>query len=149
MNSLLILKHSLLWSLHVFITRIRLPVYFYSTNTKNSNNIKSSLPLDANWVTGFTDAEGYFTVKIFKSKTHSFGWRIKPEFGIALHKRDEALKRMKEYFGVGTIYTDRDYVVYAVRSSFGSPRRVGRYSLQNKKKLAEEVTLPFSALCPG
>ncbi len=34
-----------------------------------------------------------------------------------MHKRDEALlQRIKEYFGVGTIYTDRDYVVYAVRS---------------------------------
>lgn len=117
MNSLLILKLFLLGRLHVFVTRIGLSGYFYSTSSKNSNNIKSSLPLDPNWVTGFTDAEGYFTVKTFKSKAHSFGWRTQPQFGIALHKRDEALlQRIKEYFGVGTIYTDRDYVVYAVRS---------------------------------
>lgn len=147
LNSLLILKFFLLWHLHVFVRRICLPGYFYSTSSKNSNNIKSSLPLDPNWVTGFTDAEGYFTVKTYKSKAHSFGWRIQPEFGIGLHKKDEALlQRIQKYFGVGTIYTDRDYVVYAVRSYFASRRRVGRYSLQNLQKLAEKVILPSSAL---
>jgi hypothetical protein len=34
-----------------------------------------------------------------------------------LHKKDEVLlNRIKEFFGVGTLYTDRNYIVYAVRS---------------------------------
>ena len=81
------------------------------------SNHKFPSDLDPNWVTGFTDAEGCFTIKIYKSPSHRFGWRIQPEFSVLLHKRDEILlNRIKQFLGVGVLYTDRDYLDYNVRS---------------------------------
>jgi len=62
---------------------------FSNKLTKNT----ASSDLDPLWGTGFTDAEGSFSMSIEKSKTHAIGWTIAPCFIITLHKKDiELLK---------------------------------------------------------
>lgn len=69
----------------------------FSTN----NNDK----LDPNWITGFSDAEGCFTVIISKRKD-TLNWRVSVSFEINLHIKDiEILHKIKNYFGVGSIIT--------------------------------------------
>jgi hypothetical protein len=75
-------------------------------NTKNTNNLtKSESKLSPYWVTGFSDAESTFSVKIVsffkkkkketaKDKSRLMGLRILPVFAIELHIRDlEVLKK--------------------------------------------------------
>lgn len=38
------------------------------------NNLNNKL--NSNWITGFTDAEGCFSVGIYKSKTHKVGYGV-------------------------------------------------------------------------
>lgn len=60
--------------------------------------------LNPYWVTGFTVAEGSFSMSILKSKTAAIGWTIEPCFIITLHAKDlELLKAINEFFKVGTI----------------------------------------------
>jgi hypothetical protein len=56
------------------------------------------------YVTGFTDAEGNFTVGISKHATCKSGWNITTVFAIHVHQKDLALlKLIQSFFGVGNI----------------------------------------------
>lgn len=63
--------------------------------------------LNPNWVSGFVDGEGCFTVSISEDKRCKSGWQIRPRFKIHLHIRDkDLLERILLFFQVGTIWTD-------------------------------------------
>lgn len=76
----------------------------------------SSSPLHPQWITGFTDGEGSFGVKIFKAKGYKLGWRLQPFFQIKLNVRDlDILYRIKEYFGGrGTISFEKNSAKYII-----------------------------------
>ena len=63
--------------------------------------------LDPNWVTGFVDAEGCFSVIIEISK--DLKRKVKISFEINLHKKDtDILYKIQSFFGIGTVYTRQD-----------------------------------------
>jgi len=71
-------------------------------NSLNQKNNK----LDPNFVTGFTDAEGCFSLKIV-SNPKSGKLKVQVVFSIGLHKKDRALLDLiKSFFGVGNV-TDK------------------------------------------
>jgi hypothetical protein len=57
------------------------------------------------FITGFTDAEGCFSVSVYKDLTRSIGWRVHAEFLIGLHKRDIGLLKdiQNSLGGIGRI----------------------------------------------
>jgi len=55
---------------------------------------KREFELDPNFVTGFVDDEGCFTVTITRDPINKTGWRVKPAFEIGLHKKDLALLKL-------------------------------------------------------
>jgi len=74
---------------------------------------------------------GSFIIKIVKSASSKLGWVVQPSLQISLHmapscavappmqggRPDEnILHRIKDYFGVGNLSKDRDYIVYSVKS---------------------------------
>jgi len=64
-------------------------------------------------LTGFTDAEGCFTISICQNKNLRIGWQVNLVFSIGLHKKDAALlEKIKSTFGVGKIYKHRKDSVY-------------------------------------
>jgi hypothetical protein len=81
-------------------------------------NTKRKIPsnLDPNWITGFCDAEGCFTVIISK-RSNTLNWRVSVSFEINLHIKDiEILHKIQEYFGVGSVTSrlNRNLCVYRV-----------------------------------
>jgi len=71
--------------------------------------------LDPNWVTGFVDAEGCFSIIIEIPKT--LKWKVRTSFEINLHEKDQdILYKIKSFFGVGAIYhrPDKKKSVYRV-----------------------------------
>jgi hypothetical protein len=65
--------------------------------------------------TGFTDAEGCFSVIL--SKRPNLKWRIMVSFEINLHLKDiSILHSIRDFFGVGTVYSspNRSLCVYRV-----------------------------------
>lgn len=82
------------------------------TNSITGNiDSSSSKKLDPDWITGFTDAEGSFTVPIVKKdNTNNIvkDWRVFPRFAISLHLRDiDLLYQIKDFFGVGSVMINR------------------------------------------
>ena len=75
----------------------------YNYEYRHLNNDSISKLLTPNWVTGFTDAEGCFSVILTKLPTIR-KWRIIVSFEINLHSKDiSVLYKIKDFFGVGSI----------------------------------------------
>lgn len=81
------------------------------------NNIKNKL--NPYWVTGFTDGEGCFYVRLAKSKHHKIGWWVQACFQIGLHIRDkDLLLQIKSFFNeTGSIYNmNNKAIIFQVRN---------------------------------
>jgi hypothetical protein len=78
----------------------------------------SKTRLDPYYITGFTDAEGCFTIKITRNDKCKTGYQIQPVFQIGLHKKDRILlEKIQLYFkGVGSIGYSKDIDVFVVSS---------------------------------
>lgn len=86
-----------------------------STKKDNRRNYACETPLgkgqiqreklDPQYVAGFIDGEGSFSVSIGKHKTLRRGFEVRPEFEIELRKDDqEILERILITIGIGKIY---------------------------------------------
>jgi len=72
------------------------------------------------WITGFSDAESSFVIRVAKT-TSKLGWRIMPIFSIELHIKDlSLLKDVQSYFGIGKLHMrtreKRRTAIYSVQS---------------------------------
>ncbi len=82
--------------------------------------------LTPEYLAGFIDGEGCFSVTIHPHPDSKWGWLIDPDFTINQHKQSrEFLERIQKFFGCGKIYeknTNKSnvltYVVYSRRSIY-------------------------------
>ena len=77
------------------------------------NKLNNTKFINPDWLTGFTDAEGCFTVVI--TQRSNLNWRVIVE--INLHTKDiSILELIKDFFGVGYVTTriDKSKSVYRV-----------------------------------
>ena len=117
----------------------RAPFKFNIENTKNLTKSESKLSPDSAklqdyWVTGFSDAESTFSIKIAKDESRFLGLRIVPVYAIELHIRDiEILKKIKYFFNVGSV---------TVRVRDG--KSTGIYSVQSLKDLTKVIIPHFN-----
>jgi hypothetical protein len=77
----------------------------YSTKApKSYSTTQAPCVLNPNYITGFTDGEGCFTVSIASDSRYKTGYKIKVTFQIGLHINDTTLlEQIKLFFGVGYI----------------------------------------------
>ena len=62
------------------------------------------------WIVGFTDGEGCFSVSIFRNKTTKIGWQVFPEFVITQGEKSlPALRIFEKHFGCGKTYKNKRY----------------------------------------
>jgi len=89
------------------------------------------------FLTGFSDGESNFTVRITKSNSVKVGWVVQPVFQIGLHKKYlNLLKKIQAFLGVGEIYHKEESSNYMVQSLSGLNVIVNhfeRYPLLTKK----------------
>ncbi len=86
--------------------------------------------LDPNWVCGFVDGEGCFSVSVHRNpgarKTN--GWQLQAVFQVYQHQRDRGtLERIRELFGCGSIHPkgpQSSVLTYAVWSLVDLAERV-------------------------
>lgn len=97
--------------------------------------------LHPQWIVGFTDGEGCFSVSINKNLEMKNGYQVLPEFVIVQHKKDaQILHALKKYFKCGVCrqnHGNRD--CYRVRSVSHLSEIIipffMKHSLKTKKKL--------------
>ena len=62
------------------------------------------------WIVGFTDGEGCFSVSIFRNSTTKSGWQIFPEFVITQGMKSlPALRLFESFFGCGKVFVNKRY----------------------------------------
>ena len=82
--------------------------------------------LTPEYLAGFIDGEGCFSVSVHLHSNSRWGWAIDPDFTINQHYQSrELLERIRKFFGCGKIYSKRPdksdvltYVVHSRRSIF-------------------------------
>jgi len=75
----------------------------------NADNQQERLKIE-NWIVGFTDGEGCFSVSFIRNKTTRSGWQIFPEFVITQGEKSlPALKIFQKYFRCGKIFINKRY----------------------------------------
>ena len=63
----------------------------------------SAAPLDPNWIVGFVNGDGHFTLGFQKSSSHRLGFTCKPLFKVSQHPKDAVLlERIAESLGCGS-----------------------------------------------
>ena len=102
--------------------------------------------LNPDWLVGFTDGEGCFSISIFKNKTLKSGYQVFPEFVLTQSAKSlETLEKVQEFFGCGKIYENKRYdnhreslYRYCVRNKTDLIKKIcpffNRYILQTAKK---------------
>ena len=64
-------------------------------------------------MSGFSDAEGTFSLKIIKRLGYKLGWGVEPSFIIGLHARElPLLVKIQTFFGVGKITIGNNNTVH-------------------------------------
>lgn len=90
----------------------------FNSRSYSTSNVKQLTPLNPYWITGFSDAEGCFSISFKKTKSSKVGYYIRPSFIIHLDAKDYSLlEKIKLYFGVGYISKgDKNTFYYGVSS---------------------------------
>src|SRR3989338_3078513 len=87
------------------------------------------------WIVGFTDGEGCFSVSIIKNSTTRLGWQIFPEFVITQgEKSKSSLELVKNFFHCGKIYINRRHDNHK--------ENLCRYCVRSIREISETI-IPF------
>jgi len=74
-----------------------------SENPSGADN-QQERPGFAEWIVGFVDGEGCFSVPIFKNRKTSLGWQAQPTFAVVQGARSiGALQLLERYFECGQV----------------------------------------------
>lgn len=97
------------------------------------------MDLCPNWVVGFTDGKGCFSVGILPDPKNPTGYRVLPEFVIVQDKQDiQTLYALKRFFRCGVVRNQKDCFVYRVRDPKGL-RKVCDFFLRHPLKTRKQV----------
>lgn len=60
------------------------------------------------WIVGFVDGEGCFSVPIYRCPSMRLGWQVQPAFVVVQGERSvHVLHKLKRFFGCGTVRINR------------------------------------------
>lgn len=105
-----------------------------SDNASSADNQQERSGI-ANWICGFVDGEGCFSVSLIRNTTTSSGWQVFPEFVVTQgEKSRSALEMIKRYFECGEIYINRRHDNHK--------ECLLRYCIRSRKDLQEKI-IPF------
>lgn len=91
--------------------------------------------LSSEWVVGFVDGDGCFSVPIFRNHTMTLGWQVRPEFAVAQSASSrDVLDDLVTFFGCGKVYLNRRHDNHR--------EDLLRYCVQRRSDL-EQTIIPF------
>lgn len=100
----------------------------------SADNQQERLKL-ANWIVGFVDGEGCFSVSIFKNRTSKSGFQVMPEFVVTQGQKSiSVLEDIKTFFGCGSIFVNRRHDNHK--------ENIYRFCVRSRNDLYEKI-IPF------
>ena len=99
-----------------------------------------AMELSPEWVVGFVDGEGNFTIGVRRSPTVKIGFQVIPEFRVVQHMRDiDILHALKRFFGFGRVCRNHDdrweYRVRRLEQVREIARFFSEHQLKTKKRI--------------
>jgi hypothetical protein len=86
-------------------------------NNRSFSTLNLNSDLNPWFLTGFSDAEGCFSIKIQQNAKLKTKWRVRPVFSITLHIKDlSLLESIKNTLGAGSISKSNKSAIFAVES---------------------------------
>lgn len=83
----------------------QLPLDTSKNSPRYSFNNKNTFYFNPDYLTGFVDGEGCFSISIYKQGKNLTGWQVKPIFSISLHNKDiHLLEAIQRTLKIGKIY---------------------------------------------
>ena len=75
------------------------------------------MDLQAQWIVGFVDGEGYFHISVNRHMKMIVGYQVLSEFAIIQHEQNvQVLYALKAFFGCGVVRRNHDnWMTYRVR----------------------------------
>ncbi len=111
----------------------------YSKNDSSRDNQQERLKT-SNWIVGFVDGEGCFSVSIFKNRTTSSGWQVLPEFVVTQGEKSlSVLEEIRNFFECGRVFVNRRHDNHN--------ENLYRYCVRTIKDL-KEIIIPFFEVNP-
>jgi hypothetical protein len=107
-----------------------------SNNVFGADNQQERL-IFSQWIVGFVDGEGCFTVSFFKHPKSRLrlGWQVFPEFVVVQNVKSRgALEKIKEFFQCGSCYLNKRYDNHHEHQM--------KYVVRNRQDLIEKI-IPF------
>jgi hypothetical protein len=94
----------------VLVGAVRYVAVMTSENPSGAGNQQETQrrSLDPNWLCGFVDGEGCFSVSVHRNPgaRGTRGWQLQAVFQVHQHQRDrEALEHIRGFFGCGSIHS--------------------------------------------
>ena len=87
------------------------------------------------WIVGFVDGEGCFSVPIFRNHTYRIGWQVQPAFAVVQGERSvHVLHELREFFGCGGVYINRRHDNHR--------EHLFRYDVRSPRDLSTRI-IPF------
>ena len=87
------------------------------------------------WVVGFVDGEGSFTVSVFRQRSARIGWQVQPELVVVQSAHSvRVLEELQHYFGCGRVG------IYARTDNHRGP--MARWAVRSRRELTDRV-VPF------
>jgi LAGLIDADG endonuclease len=79
-----------------------------SGDDRSSADDQQERPDSEQWVVGFVDGEGCFSVPIFRNPTCRIGWQVQPTFAVVQGARSvRVLRELERFFGCGRVVLNR------------------------------------------
>ena len=89
----------------------------------------------AQWVVGFVDGEGCFSIAVVRNATCGLGWQVQHEFSVTQSEPSRvALETLRGFFGCGTVIENRRHDNHR--------HRLLRFSVKRRSELVD-VVVPF------
>jgi hypothetical protein len=99
------------------------------------------MKLEAQWIAGFVDGEGWFHVGFAQHDDMAMGVEVLPEFTVVQHERDaQVLYALKAYFGCGVVRRNHgDRLAYRVRDRRCLTETIAPFFMKHPLKSSKNV----------
>jgi hypothetical protein len=78
-----------------------------SENPSGADDQQERLDI-AQWVVGFVDGEGCFSISVVRNATCRLGWQVQHEFSVTQNEPSRpALELLRSFFGCGSIIVNQ------------------------------------------
>jgi len=118
-NLLVICFNIYMLSFNSYFELLNLNILFTIPLVNTINKPIDNSKLNPDFITGFTDGDGSFIIRITKKNKLKTGWEIQPTFSIHLASKDKTLLyQIQNFFGVGSISINKrdESVVLSISS---------------------------------